>query len=124
MPSFCVYADRIQFINIKLVVDVNGTGREKDLCTLDFKTELNMVPHNISIFLSLLLKLNYSKCPIVLLQRRLFECGVSNSFVFSFSKRVRFKTEGHNNHLQLIAVRLSFRWLRKLHILFGHHKTP
>lgn len=29
MPSFCVYADRIQFINIKLVVDVNVTGRER-----------------------------------------------------------------------------------------------
>lgn len=26
-----------------------------------------------------------------------------------------------NNHLQLIVVRLSFRRLRKLHILFGHH---
>lgn len=55
--------------------------------------------------------------------RYLFVCLFVSDDLQDISKRVRFKTEGHN-HLQLIAVCLSFWWLGKLHILFGHQKTP
>lgn len=115
----------------KLVVDVNVTGRERFVHSwFQNRTEHGATQYkHFPFFASQAKLLEMSNCAPA--AETVWVCGVSNSFDFSFSgdlqdisKRVRFKTEGHNNHLQLIAVRLSFRWLRKLHILFGHHKTP
>lgn len=68
---------------------------------------------------------NESESPISLLQTILLMCEVSLLMILhNISKRVRFKTEGWNNPLQLSAVGLSFWWLWKLDIFFGRHQTP
>lgn len=70
-------------------------------------------------------RVNESESPISLLQTILLMCEVSLLMILhNISKRVRFKTEGWNNPLQLSAVGLSFWWLWKLHIFFGRHQTP
>lgn len=71
-----------------------------------------------SIFLNELCNKKVQSCSC----RRYCWCAKWASWWFyTIFLRVRFKTEGRNNPLRLSAVGLSFWWLWKLHIFFGHH---
>ena len=64
------------------------------------------------------------KIPILLLQTLLSEVPSERlSDLHNVSKRVRFKTEGKNNPVELV-VRLSFGWLWKLRVFSGRHEAP